>query len=49
MTAAISIGLPWRSFTLSRSESKFRIRVDTLILVKKMFAQWRPGFRTVPT
>src|SRR5918993_348547 len=48
-TAAISIGLPSRSFTFSRALSKFRTRIDTRRFVKNGLANRNPGWRAVPT
>src|SRR3546814_9797270 len=42
ITAAISIGLPSSSLTLSRPLSKLRTRIDTLRLAKKGLFQRRP-------
>lgn len=47
-TAAISIGLPARSLTFSRSLSKFRTRNEMPRLVKNGLIHRRPGSHTVP-
>src|ERR1035438_3707916 len=47
-TAAISSGLPSRSFTLASAVSRFLIRVDTLRLRANGFTHCRPAERMVP-
>ena len=47
-TAAISIGLPSASFTLTIEVSRFRIRIDTARRRVNGFTHCSPGERMVP-
>ena len=46
--AAISIGFPWLSFTLSFVVSKLRMRSEIRFFAKNGFANQSPALRTVP-
>ena len=46
--AAISIGLPSKSLTLSLEVSKLRTRTEILFRTVNGLTQWRPCARSVP-